>query len=268
MKTINKILLGMILTIVAIAIILNFLFPLIVLFLYPSQLPSSQHSSEVITINYTEPFLINKNYTFYPGENFTYITTEYTKGIVYDIITGKYYEKEESEIYKTEYEYFLINETKTSDRKKFFTIINEKNVPLIAEGIGIKFTRNQTIRNVYNFTEDGDCQGDCSEVYRSESGFFINKWMLNLEENKSFTIEITKNFENRTFREIQNFAVLGIESVNGKECYKVKIDIIHYNKRSPTYSRLIYWIDKERRILVKMEEWKGDFKHLEKILLV
>jgi len=100
-------------------------------------------------------------------------------------------------------------------------------------------------------------------------------WMLKLSEGLKFTIKkeekstgnvecsssggITKcniSKEESTGGSEETYEVEGIEKINGKKCFKIKGELkLCSNKGCSILHTMIYWVDVEKRITVKYQEW-------------
>ncbi len=244
MRTTTKIFL-LVLSIGAILILLPFILSTIMFLSYPPNSPSQNLITDYEEIN----FSTNKNFEFKVGEKFIYRNIKYVIAIKED-------KTKETRIYNIGHEsYSIVGETDDG-----FITLNERNVTTQTDFMvtGI-FKRTYSINSTYLCSKDGNVSlKDAKTNINFDENFFINKWMLGLEENKTF--EIKFSIGNTT--EIKEFTALGKENINGRECYKVKM--LTYSLQSPNYKHLYYyWIDTEKRILVKMEKYDDIGKQLE-----
>jgi hypothetical protein len=80
-------------------------------------------------------------------------------------------------------------------------------------------------------------------------------WMLALADD----VEWKKTVVDRGVEEIHDFSVEGREKIGGRECFKVKDEVKKCsNGNCKIEHKLLYWIDADKRILLKYEHWYGN----------
>lgn len=89
------------------------------------------------------------------------------------------------------------------------------------------------------------------------SNYWYNPWMLALDDNLKWQEEIPYS-ENK--REIHEFSVEGRENMDERECFEVKerVKICSNNATCETKNRGLYYIDTEKRIMLRYYSWLGD----------
>jgi len=120
----------------------------------------------------------------------------------------------------------------------------------------------------YYNKKNGECIGKntiSKENYMNEDVFttdhpFFARWMLCLEENIGWYMNniVTQTIDNITIKvnERYDFKVIGKEKIEGVECFKVKLDIVDIPTKKIERTRY-YWVDVNRRIGIKMQEFEG-----------
>jgi len=111
------------------------------------------------------------------------------------------------------------------------------------------------IEEIYNTTLEGDASS------MSGNGLFAT-WMLALKENLKWKQNITMNVSGEEFSGEEEYKVVGMETINGRDCFKV--ETISFIKPPGGTSQKIQfkqelWIDVYYRILVRS---KGKFGSL------
>jgi hypothetical protein len=101
-----------------------------------------------------------------------------------------------------------------------------------------------------------------------DQSYWLKSWMFALEDNikwRESTEEFTpyqmeslqKEVGSKYEQEVKDFSVEGREKINGRECFKVKEEIkwCFKNGGCKIAETKIYYIDVEKRIMVKFENW-------------
>ena len=84
---------------------------------------------------------------------------------------------------------------------------------------------------------------------------YYSPWMLSLDED--FKLEVM-DFKNKEKIKKEVLEVVGTDKIKDKECYKVEYRKIDENNK--VTMRGIFWVDVEKRILLKDETYMGNLK--------
>ncbi len=88
------------------------------------------------------------------------------------------------------------------------------------------------------------------------------EWMIRLKENigwKSYILFPEQRQEYGPMGIEEEWDVLGVEKMNGANCFKVKeTQKKVYKNKNMIYKLWIYWVDIEKRVLIKMERFEDN----------
>jgi len=155
---------------------------------------------------------------------------------------------------------------KRIDKKEFYEIKREK-IPYTISLSGSTTKHNSLFLTWYCDMENGECVGKNLDPtkysdenwYASHASMFAY-WMLGLKENVKWTIIVngsqTVGDYHEKWNEKYEFEAMGKENVNDIECFKVKrtkIDLSTKKIDNVAY----YWIDADRRILIKKQVYEN-----------
>ena len=98
-------------------------------------------------------------------------------------------------------------------------------------------------------------QGEETRELNGTLGFF-QPWMLSIEENWTWQMNVSKKIENVGVleTEVWDYAEIGEEKVKGRDTYKVELNVTGIaGNKVIDFVRQVIWVDKEKRIIVKAE---------------
>ncbi len=100
--------------------------------------------------------------------------------------------------------------------------------------------------------------------------FFFSDWITCLDEKRKFIIDEVKERNGKKEGYYVELTVVESEKVNGFDCFKVEQIYEGYSETYNQKNRYFFYIDKNRRIIVKMENYlnaQGGYIPMEKIEL-
>lgn len=113
--------------------------------------------------------------------------------------------------------------------------------------MGRTFTRNLMNATQINATQNRNMGGRTSLDVP-----VFSQWMLAL--NKNFMWSQVVDEQTGGYKVEMTYKVTGVEKINNRDSFKVEITLLENNKIN---TKWIVWIDKEKRILVKMQRITG-----------
>ena len=129
------------------------------------------------------------------------------------------------------------------------TTKEEGTKPMIVGGINETVYLNPDTGEAISGIETSEIEN----LYSIGSYFFMT-WMLALDDNLKTKKEVHAYEYEQEFIEL---SVEGREKINGRECFKVKQERLGCNKNSncKVMSKWMYYVDVNKRILVKYDAW-------------
>jgi len=92
-----------------------------------------------------------------------------------------------------------------------------------------------------------------------QGNFMYAYWMLALKEDITFEIRNNLSFEDKSIDYSYKFKVVGVENVRNRKCFKVQIEkVVNYGNEGRILEKYLYWIDVEKRILIKGQLFEGN----------
>lgn len=146
-----------------------------------------------------------------------------------------YYDKETGKIIKVT--------TKTGSTELTFT----GDLANAMLNMGRTFTRNLMNATQINATQNRNMGGGTSLDVP-----VFSQWMLALNENFMWSQVVDE--QTGGYKVEMTYKVTGVEKINNRDIFKVEITLLENNKIN---TKWIVWIDKEKRILVKMQRITG-----------
>jgi len=219
----------------------------------------NEHKLEVpgtVNISYIN-YSINKNLSLHVGEQFKYeekfFERDFKDAILREIIVD---------------EEDLIRSYEKINGKEYVCVDKIINGTLESVNfLGVYSSdKNGSYTRTYCYNSVGQRKKMLNKILvddEMDDNDFFAFWMLGLEKNKRFEIRFKTN-ENRTIT--WRFNVLGIENINAIQCFKVEKKDVYEDIESNEYQ--VYWIDAEKRTLVKVEKYYNKTKTFEKDLII
>ncbi len=222
--------------------------------------------SNVVLIENVDSLELNSHPSFSAGQKFFYKTSSIPL-------------QEEREGYYFEEEMFTINRIERINGREYYVIIRNSTGYISVDPINpvIVESFENIINTWYCDKENGKCIGKNinPEKYLDENMFVTDSslfayWMLGLKENLRWNMYLnatqeTAKDEYLKVNQKYEFEVIGKEKVNNILCFKVKMTYIDTDTKE-VYVRN-YWIDAERRILIKKEEFQNGIRIYEQNLI-
>ncbi len=103
-------------------------------------------------------------------------------------------------------------------------------------------------------------------TFQSVGILMCAQWMLYLDDGKEFEIKNEEKDGNRFL----HFKVIGSEKIGNIDCFKVEMTISKLSKNSEVkkiYEKGVFWIDKEKRIVIKLQVYVENLMTTEMIIL-
>ena len=220
--------------------------------------------SNVVQIENVDDLELNSHPFFSIGQKFFYKTSSLP------VQEGYYFEEQ----------IFTVNGIERINGIEYYVIIRNLTGYTSAYPTNTAFFESfeSIINTWYCNTENGKCIGKNinSEKYLDENMFVTDSslfayWMLGLKENLRWNmyLNVTQETAKDEYLKVNQkyeFEVIGKEKVNEILCFKVKMTYIDTDTKEVRYVRN-YWIDVERRILIKKEEFESGIRIYEQNLI-
>jgi len=220
--------------------------------------------SNVVLIEKIDDLELNSHPSFSIGQKFFYKTSSIP------VQEGYYFEEQ----------IFTLNGIERITGIEYYVIIRNLTGYVSADPTNTAFVESfeSIINTWYCDKENGKCIGKNinPEKYLDENMFVTDSslfayWMLGLKENLRWNMYLnatqeTAKDEYLKVNQKYEFEVIGKEKVNGMLCFKVKMIYIDTDTKEVRYVRN-YWIDVERRILIKKEEFESGIRIYEQNLI-
>lgn len=170
---------------------------------------------------------------------------------------------------------FVISQIETINGREYYAIIGN-NTGFLERSSGIENV-GSIISTWYCDKENGRCIGkninptnySDENTYATDSSMFAY-WMLGLKDNARWSIYVSakQTEENRTTEANlkYEFEVIGKEKVDNTPSFKVKLDYIDMDTKRIKETRY-YWVDADRRILIKKEVFRDNVEASEEKLV-
>ncbi len=191
---------------------------------------------------------------FEVGQSFKYKTT--SKSMGESITSENVYNVERTERINGTDNYIIVgNMTQMPDPETGEILyVNIKLITYVDKETGIIHKMIIEIEEQFNITLEEDAAS------ASGNNMYV-PWMLALKENLEWNQKINMTLGGEDISGEENYKVVGVESVNGKDCFKVKVT--SYMKLPGGTSQKIQfkqdmWIDVYKRILVKSKSKFGN----------
>ena len=225
---------------------------------------TEKHVVNTVEIEKLEDMELNARPTFSIGQKFFY---EFNPP---NPISGEgyYYEKET----------FTVKGTERINGREYYVIVSN-NTGWLKKGNKIE-KLDDIINTWYYDKENGKCIGknlnpttySDENTYATDASMFAY-WMLGLRDDMKWDI-YTKTIETETigdktgvmkYNTKYEFEVVGKEKVDDVLCFKVKMRYVDMDTKRVEETRY-YWIDANRRILIKKEVFRDGIKSFEEKL--
>lgn len=159
---------------------------------------------------------------------------------------------------------YEIKGTERVDNSEYYIIeLNEEGSMRVPYTVEARNYTNTLITYVNKETgelriKDGDKLIPNKMVY-VQGNFMYAYWMLAIKEDITFEISNNISFEDNAIEYIYNFKVIGIENIGNRKCFNVQIEmVVNDGKKKQILEKYLYWVDVEKRILIKGKRFEGN----------
>lgn len=203
---------------------------------------------------------INSEPSFKIGQKYFYVHTPRVRSEGYYFETEMFEIKGTEKINETDYYVVICNYSSYVSKTPEADILNSKRIG------GVIITWYYDKKNGKSIGKNINPENYTNEDTFTTDHPFFARWMLYLKENIGWHInDIVTQTVGDTIIKVNKryeFKVVGKEKIDNVECFKVKLDIVDIPTKKIEKTRY-YYVDVNRRIGIKMEEFEDGIRMYE-----